>query len=363
MLNEGKKAAERIAAELKAEREAEMASTPTPPPTPDPVETPVVEKIEQAVEANSSNGKSQSPKEDAKVELSEIEKRIAERNNAPKTVPPSNEEQPKVEAKVEQKPETPKAEPKVDDKRLLELEAEIKRLKAVADDPIIQAINAHKQSGKELKDFFKEVGIVDIDKVKVEDIVREQAKALGLEGDDLEEAVTEELDKDRTRFEKAQWEKKLKDEYLKTQNDKYAEYASKFKSAEANYSKENEEITKINEEASILIDQKVTSGEIDEETAWEIARNPVLKYNDKGEFKGYDIETAIKRVQITKNYDKLIAEAEDRGYQAALKARFNPSVNAPASHASPQIASALDAAVGIALEKSKSTQKQPFGRR
>lgn len=203
---------------------------------------------------------------------------------------------------------------------------EYEQLKEVVSDPFVSSyLEWKKAGGSNPKDFIKELGITGVEKT-ISDYVRAEAISLGLEGEDLESSIADELER-FGELSTIQQKKKLKeyrdsdtnslDEKIKSFSGVQSEKAKQLQAAQVSASE------KLTQEVEKLKGQKYKGLLIDEPMAKQILKDaPMFStavFDEKGALTHYDVEKGI-RASIYLNYEKkILKETFNLGRTAAAK--------------------------------------------
>jgi len=310
-------------------KEAEVA----PPVETDDAEIP--ETLAEAVEA-----KKETPKTEEKPKVAEAEKKTVGRPKKKVEEPLVEEvevaaEEKEVEitaemqALIDEYGSEEAAEAAVEaekDELSPELKQEYEYLKEVVSDPFVSSyLEWKKAGGSNPKDFIKELGITGVER-GIEDYVRVEAISLGLEGDDLEEAIASEIDRynDLSVIQQRKRLKEYKDADVSSLDEKIksfsGEQSAKAKQMQIVQQSASEQLT---QEVEKLKGKTYKGLLIDEPMAKQIQKDAPLFstaiLDEKGALVRFDVEKGI-RAAIYLNYEKkILKETYNLGRTAAAK--------------------------------------------
>jgi hypothetical protein len=241
-------------------------------------------------------------------------------------------------------------------KKYEELETKVKDYESILEDPLVSAFAEFIKSGNtDVNEFAKQVGALNFGELSMEDMYRMRAQEMGFEGEELEDAVFEQMDKfnSMTRLEKKDEENKLRSAY-KSQS---AERLKSFTERTANErNAEQQRVNKIIEAADTELDevlnkmkgQRWKSLVIDESMANTIretipALAPLMgKFDQNQKLIGLDVKEGIE-MAIWKLYGKQLLKStydigRTSGFDEAMKDRIRPTPT-PGAGGSPSVAS------------------------
>lgn len=235
------------------------------------------------------------------------------------------------------KTETPEALSEDVQKKLQEYEQYRAQLEEYEKNPLIKALTL----GKDLKEVAQKIVGNDVSKMSLTDLITAKIKnEFNLEGEELEEAIEEELSifEGKSRLEKARIEKQLREEMASGENDilkELKEYESQIKSQQLTPEQiaKNHEIIKNNDFQAIdAVAEKLVGGDIYgvemtkefiEETKKNYNLNELAPYiNEKtGELnaKEYLFNAFIKN-----NWQKIAENAYEMGKKGVMRKVANP---------------------------------------
>lgn len=235
------------------------------------------------------------------------------------------------------KTETPEALSEDVQKKLQEYEQYRAQLEEYEKNPLIKALTL----GKDLKEVAQKIVGNDVSKMSLTDLITAKIKnEFNLEGEELEEAIEEELSifEGKSRLEKARIEKQLREEMASGENDilkELKEYESQIKSQQLTPEQiaKNHEIIKNNDFQVIdAVAEKLVGGDIYgvemtkefiEETKKNYNLNELAPYiNEKtGELnaKEYLFNAFIKN-----NWQKIAENAYEMGKKGVMRKVANP---------------------------------------
>lgn len=236
-------------------------------------------------------------------------------------------------------------------KKYEELEAKLQEQEQILNDPLVSAFAEFVKSGNtDVAEFAKQVGSLNVGEMDVESMYRMRAQEMGFEGDELEDAVMEQLDKfnTMTRLEKKDEETKLRSIY-KSQS---AERLKSFTERIANERQaEQQRVAKVVESAESELDQVLDKMKgqrwksllIDESMAKTIreaipAFAPLMgKFDENQKLVGFDVKDGIE-MAIWKLYGKQLLKStfdigRTAGFDEAMKDRVRPTATPGISQA------------------------------
>jgi len=236
-------------------------------------------------------------------------------------------------------------------KKYEELEAKLNEQEQILSDPLVSAFAEFVKSGNtDVAEFAKQVGSLNVGEMDVESMYRMRAQEMGFEGDELEDAVMEQLDKfnSMTRIERKDEETKLRSVY-KSQS---AERLKSFTERIANERQsEQERVAKVVESAETELDQVLDKMKgqrwksllIDESMAKTIrdtipAFAPLMgKFDENQKLVGFDVKDGIE-MAIWKLYGKQLLKStfdigRTAGFDEAMKDRVRPTATPGVSQA------------------------------
>lgn len=236
-------------------------------------------------------------------------------------------------------------------KKYEELEAKLQEQEQILNDPLVSAFAEFVKSGNtDVAEFAKQVGSLNVGELDVESMYRMRAQEMGFEGEELEDAVMEQLDKfnTMTRLERKDEETKLRSIY-KSQS---AERLKSFTERIANDRQaEQQRVAKVVESAESELDQVLDKMKgqrwksllIDESMAKTIrdaipAFAPLMgKFDENQKLVGFDVKDGIE-MAIWKLYGKQLLKStfdigRTAGFDEAMKDRVRPTATPGISQA------------------------------
>ncbi len=212
-------------------------------------------------------------------------------------------------------------------------------LEGILNDDYVKAIvEFRKNGGTDLNELNKHLGITDTTKLDIKDFYTDQAKALGLQGEDLEDAVLESMEKYKglTKIEQGQKLNEYKNTLIKQSEEKVKSFSTNNQA----YRQEQEKVQKsafaeIEKEVGekvgkkwrgLLIDAKM--GKAIQEAAPLYA--PEIK-DEKGHIIGYDVKQGV-RMAILDKFEKQLYKtqydlAHVSAYDKLINERNRPNEN------------------------------------
>jgi len=203
-----------------------------------------------------------------------------------------------------------------------ELKAKATQYEEKLKHPMVEAMTAFIEAGGEdFTDFAKQIGILDTANLSVEEMYRMEAKALGFEGEELEEAVQESLSdfEGLTKIQKKQKEVELRDKHKPKTSEKLTAFTKKI-------TEERQKLIEQDNQASakaVADLEKVTSSMIDKQykglllTKEMIDRvkdvvptlAPMIQMRDaQGNLTGYDVKRGVN-LAILELYEKQLLKS------------------------------------------------------
>lgn len=231
---------------------------------------------------------------------------------------------------------------------------------SIVQDPLIKAVlEWRKNGGNNPKEFVKQLGLDEQPK-SMREHFEADAMALGLEGDELEEAIEEAMSNYESLPIIERRKKEL--EYKSRDSQSIEERLKTFAVDQSAYS---EKMVKIQDDATQALEQSVSDLKgnkfkgmlIDEPMAKVIERDAPMYspaiFDEQGNLKGYDIERGITAAIAVNYLPKLLRETYMLGKTAAAtqyaKERHRPNADPSAGNAS--VALGRDEALEGALNK------------
>lgn len=228
-------------------------------------------------------------------------------------------------------------------KKYEELESKVNDYEKILNDPLVSAFAEFIKSGNtDVNEFAKQVGSLNVGEMDIESMYRMRAQEMGFDGEELEDAVMEQLDKfnTMTRLERKDEESKLRSVY-KSQS---AERLKSFTERIANErTQEQQRVAKIVESAETELEevlnkmngQRWKSLTIDESMIKTIrdaipAFAPIMGKFDEGQkLVGFDVKDGIE-MAIWKLYGKQLLKStfdvgRTSGFEEAMKDRVRPT--------------------------------------
>lgn len=251
-------------------------------------------------------------------------------------------------------------------KKYEELQGKLQEYEQTLSDPLVSAFAEFVKSGNtDVNEFAKQVGALSVGELDVEAMYRMRAQEMGFEGEELEDAVLEQLDKfnSMTRLERKDEENKLRSTY-KSQS---AERLKSFTERMANErSTEQQRVAKIVESAEVELDevlnkmagQRWKSLVLDESMVKNIreaipAFAPLMgKFDEQQKLVGFDVKDGIE-MAIWKLYGKQLLKStfdigRTSGFDEAMKERIRPTATPGTSTAPTYPAKSTDESIADA---------------
>lgn len=251
-------------------------------------------------------------------------------------------------------------------KKYEELQGKLQEYEQTLSDPLVSAFAEFVKSGNtDVNEFAKQVGALSVGELDVEAMYRMRAQEMGFEGEELEDAVLEQLDKfnTMTRLERKDEENKLRSTY-KSQS---AERLKSFTERMANErSTEQQRVAKIVESAEVELDevlnkmagQRWKSLVLDESMVKNIreaipAFAPLMgKFDEQQKLVGFDVKDGIE-MAIWKLYGKQLLKStfdigRTSGFDEAMKERIRPTATPGTSTAPTYPAKSTDESISDA---------------
>ena len=284
------------------------------------VETPEVIKVEEASAAPKEEAGTEAKKEDESV--SEFRRLLTEE--------PAAEPADKVAPAVQVDPELSK-------------KAEL--LDKITKDPLVDAILKWRETGgHDISEFVERLGVKPQNKT-IEDYYLQSAKDLGLQGEELQEAVQEQM----TSYEGMSKMDRIKvlNQFKESERLKADERVKSFSvdlGSEAEYQAKisREADIKLETEMKSMVGKKIMGLQIDEPIAQAIMRDAPIyapMIFDAGKPIGYDVKAGID-IAFWKNYGKRVASesyklGKSDGAEEVLLGRHRPELNSSSGNAAP----------------------------
>lgn len=235
------------------------------------------------------------------------------------------------------KTEAPEALSEDVQKKLQEYEQYRNQVEQYENNPLIKALTL----GKDLKEIAQKIVGNDVSKMSFKDMIAAKIKSeFNLEGEELEEAVEEEMNTfdSKSRLEKARIEKQLREELAGNEDDilkELKEYESQIKAQQLTPEQiaKNEEVIKSNDFLAIdTVAEKLVGGDVYgvemtkefiEETKKGYNLNELAPYiNEKtGELNAKEF---LFDKFISKNWQKIADNAYEMGKKGTMKKIANP---------------------------------------
>lgn len=239
-------------------------------------------------------------------------------------------------------------------KKYQEIESKLQEYETTLSDPLIAAFAEFVKSGNtDVNEFAKQVGEFSVGEMDIEDMYRARAVEMGFEGDDLDDAVMEQLDKynSMTRLERKDEENKLKSLYKSQSAERLKSFTEKITNQKLEEQQRMNEIAskadkELDEVLNKMKGQRWKSLLIDESMANNIketipAMAPLMaQLDDKNRLTGFDVKEGIE-MAIWKLYGKQLLKStfdigRTAGFDEAMKERIRPS-STTGSSASPAV--------------------------
>lgn len=239
-------------------------------------------------------------------------------------------------------------------KKYQEIESKLQEYETTLSDPLIAAFAEFVKAGNtDVNEFAKQVGEFSVGEMDIEDMYRARAVEMGFEGDDLDDAVMEQLDKynSMTRLERKDEENKLKSLYKSQSAERLKSFTEKITNQKLEEQQRMNEIAskadkELDEVLNKMKGQRWKSLLIDESMANNIketipAMAPLMaQLDDKNRLTGFDVKEGIE-MAIWKLYGKQLLKStfdigRTAGFDEAMKERIRPS-STTGSSASPAV--------------------------
>lgn len=207
------------------------------------------------------------------------------------------------------------------------------------DDYVKAIVEFRKNGGVDISEFTKQLGVVDPNSLTIEDFYKQEASSAGLNGEELNEAVNEAIEryKDLPKIEQLKILKSFKDTVKNNVSSKMNSYVQasiennkKIEQVMNNSYLEMEKFVKDKvgkkHQGFLLIEDKMVKPILELASAI----SP-LKYDKEGSLIGYDIETGVK-LAISAKYEKQLEKAKYEHIkftvqEEMIKQRNRPSEN------------------------------------
>lgn len=217
----------------------------------------------------------------------------------------------------------------------------------VYEHPLVKAIAESVKNGiTDISQIVKSLGVIpDAQALSIADLYREKAVSLGIDGDQLETAVAQQLDyfENLTPIQKIEEERKLRSSIEEKTKEKLVQYTN---NVTASQQQEQERLAKIAESANETLRQTISqkvgklhnSLRIDENMAkalQEVAPLYAMPILDNGKVVGYDVEKGFD-LAVYAMYGKemqrsLYNYARQQGYDEAIQDKLRPNPDGAAS--------------------------------
>jgi len=265
------------------------------------------------------------------------------------TTPEATQEpnkEPLFELLTEQANTTPTAEtptevklPKEVEERLSLVDAYESRLKAIDENPIVKAL-AYAESLEQIRQIAREIAGEDVSKLGVSELIRREAEASGLEGEELTIAIEEEMAsyESMTRLARKSFENNLKAKYDKGGESKTLqalEEAFKAKEKERVNPEENQRLLeeaikkdteKLQSIASKYVGQEVSGFKVPEDFSQKVVElynsDEFNFFDERGNFR----EDKFAQLAFWKLYGTTLLQAQKEAVKKqVIQERSNPS--------------------------------------
>lgn len=244
----------------------------------------------------------------------------------------------------EKTPETPangKKDEKTDTTTNKELQEEREKIRReyeekygiYENDILVKSIAEWRKSGgDDINEFLKETGMVDVKKVPVSDMFKEQGKELELAGEDLDEYVKDKMDEygEMKIGKKKETEKTLREQYGNKVTERANNYIAKSSQSRVDESKKQKEyvdyaLAELKTKSKLLkeynglpIDEKI------KEDILKIAPSYATPIHDKEKgFLGYDVDAGIRTAILLKFEKELLKANYTNGYTSGFDAAMS----------------------------------------
>lgn len=228
-------------------------------------------------------------------------------------------------------------------KKYDDLQSKVTDYEKILSDPLVSAFAEFIKSGNtDVNEFAKQVGAFSVGEMDIESMYRTRAQEMGFEGEELEDAVMEQLDKfnSMTRLERKDEENKLRSTYKSQSAERLKSFTEKIANERV---AEQERVLKVVETAESELDdvlnkmngQRWKSLVIDESMIKTIrdtipALAPIMgKFDDNQKLVGFDVKEGIE-MAIWKLYGKQLLKStfdigRTSGFEEAMKDRIRPT--------------------------------------
>lgn len=302
-------------------------------------ETPKTEEVDKTPfdDEKPKDNTEQAPVDDKpKDEVKGDEKPKDEQSEGKKRGRPTNRSKDIEAFKSEISEEAPVETPEQKVKTDIALAEKAKQYDEALKDPLIEAVlNWRKSGGTNPKELIQSLGIQTQNK-SIEDYFKEEASALGFEGDELAEAVEERLGEyeSKSKIER----RKILNEYQNKDNqitdEKIKSFSGKVSETVTKVAALQESATeKLQSEVKNLVGKKFKGTLlIDEPMANDLtqmaARFSTPITDETGNIVGYDVETGVLAATLVKHHKKMLSEAYALG-KAEAEDEFASSRHRP----------------------------------
>jgi hypothetical protein len=197
-------------------------------------------------------------------------------------------------------------------------------------DELVSAfVEYRKAGGSDPDEFSSKLGITNPDKLSTEQLLTEQAKSLGFEGEALTDAVTEEMERFEglSKMEQKSKINSLKEQFKKNHTEKIKSFSTNIKANSQKIAQiEQSSFKKLDEEAKRYENKKyrglLVTPEMVNEAKPLAAFYASKKFDEKGNLTGHDVENGM-RMAILDKYEKKFAKVNyDIGYTTGMAEAF-----------------------------------------
>ncbi len=205
------------------------------------------------------------------------------------------------------------------------------------DDYVKAIVEFRKTGGTDLSELNNYLGIVNTDKITIEDFYKTKAAEQGLKGDELTDAVDESVDRYKSLPKIDQAE--ILNNFKNTLKNKTEEKLKSFSEKNQEYMRENERIqansiSEFKKQVTSLVGKKWRGLLIDEDMGKVLLNTPDYStpvVNDKGRIVDYDVKHGVEMAIYAKFGKKLLQAqykiAKINAYDKLIEERNRPSEN------------------------------------
>lgn len=244
----------------------------------------------------------------------------------------------KEEEEVKEDPKKPEDKSKDYEAEISSYKSKIREYEDSFNDEYVKAIvEFRKSGGTDLNELNAKLGIVDTNKVTIEDFYKAKAESQGLKGEDLIEAVEEAIEKYRTlpKIDQAEILNNFKDNLKKNTEEKLKSFSVNAQMQRSTQEKlQTSAMTEMKTQVGELVGKKWRGLLIDEKMSKEILQSAPdysLPIVENGKVVGYDTKHGVEMAIYAKFNKKLLKAqydlAKSSAYDKLIEERNRPSEN------------------------------------